>query len=178
MSDADLVAAACEQPPEFRHLYLRYAEPLYRYALGRTGSIADAEDIVSETMLAGLEHIDRFDSNRGTFSAWLFAIAKRKIADQHRRHGRLRRFLTRQPPSAVEAEDVLTVFVRFEDSARVWQAYRRLPDDYQEILSLRYGSGLAGRDIGEILKISHGAARMRLSRAIAQLRVELGDEYE
>ena len=73
--DAALVAVACRDRREFARLYERYADRLYRYALAQTGSAVAADDIVSETMVAALEGLSRFDSTRGSFAGWLFAAS-------------------------------------------------------------------------------------------------------
>ncbi|MEX2314178.1 MAG: RNA polymerase sigma factor, partial [Thermomicrobiales bacterium] len=115
--DVALVAAACRDRREFARLYERYVDRLYRYALARTGSEAAADDIVSETMVAALEEIARFDSARGSFAGWLFAIAARKLADRGRRQGRVRRLVGRLRGTEGAHEDALETVIRGEDAA-------------------------------------------------------------
>ncbi len=86
--DAALVAMALVDRAAFGHLYTRYADRLYWYALGRTGSDAVADDVVLDTMMAALEGLRRFDPTRGSFAGWLFTIAARRIADRDRSHRR------------------------------------------------------------------------------------------
>ena len=50
-----------------------YGDLLYRYALTRVRSEATAEDLVQETLLAGLQAIDRF-SGTSTVRTWLVGI--------------------------------------------------------------------------------------------------------
>ncbi|OQK15711.1 hypothetical protein AU255_06300 [Methyloprofundus sedimenti] len=62
-----------------------YGDILYRYALIRVRSEATAEDLVQETLLAGLQAVDRF-SGQSTVRTWLVGILKHKIIDHFRKN--------------------------------------------------------------------------------------------
>jgi RNA polymerase sigma factor (sigma-70 family) len=175
LSDADVVMAAQRDPHAFERLYLRYADRLYRYAAGLTGSTALADDIVSDTMMAAFEHLARFDPARGSFAGWLFTIARRRVADDQRRLGRLRRAFSRHGPEPSVDEDVLSGVIRSEDAARLRAALRRIPRNDREVLLLRYVAGLSGPEIAGVLNISAGAVRVRHHRAMRRLANELGE---
>ena len=70
-------------------LWLReYGDKLYAFALSRIGGdSALAEDLVQETLLAGIKGFDKF-SHQSTVETWLFSILRRKIVDQYRKQGR------------------------------------------------------------------------------------------
>jgi RNA polymerase sigma-70 factor (ECF subfamily) len=167
LSDEQVVALAVSDRSYFRLLYERYADRIYWYAKVRTGSDAAADDIVSETMLAALEGLHRFDPTRGTFAAWLFVIGQRKTVDHQRAHQRILRLVTRMRQRAVPGFDdgALDHLVAEEQAAEVRGLLRGLPAGYQEILALRYSAGLSGEEIATVLDISHSTARKRLSRA-------------
>ena len=174
--DAALVAAACRDRREFAGLYERYADRLYRYALARTGSEAAADDIVSETMVAALEGIARFDPARGSFAGWLFAIAARKLADRGRRQGRVQRLVGRLRGAEAVHEDALDTIIRGEDAATVRRLLAGLSARDRELVLLRYSAGLNSSEIAEALGMSSGAARVRLMRVLQRLAADLGDE--
>ena len=174
--DAALVAAACRDRREFARLYERYADRLYRYALARTGSETVAADIVSETMVAALENLNRFDPSRGSFAGWLFAIAARKLADRGRRQGRVQRLVGRLRGAESSQEDTLDTVIRGEDAATVRRLLAGLSAKDRELVLLRYSAGLNSTEIAEALGMSSGAARVRLMRVLQRLAAELGDE--
>ncbi|MBN1909092.1 MAG: sigma-70 family RNA polymerase sigma factor [Pirellulales bacterium] len=66
----------------------RYGDTLYRYAILRVRSREQAEDLVQETLLAGLEARERF-SGKSSEQTWLISILRRKIVDQFRKEARL-----------------------------------------------------------------------------------------
>lgn len=174
--DAALVAAARRDRREFAGLYERYVDRLYRYALARTGSETVADDIVSETMVAALEGLARFDPTRGSFAGWLFAIAARKLADRGRRQGRVQRLVGRLRGAESSHEDTLETVIRGEEAATVRRLLARLSSRDRELVLLRYSAGLNSSEIAEALGMSSGAARVRLMRVLQRLAAELGDD--
>lgn len=174
-ADERLVALARHDRAYFADLYDRYANRLYRYALAHTGSPTAAEDVVSETMLAAIEGLHRFDPDRGAFAGWLFGIASRQIHARKRRHGRFRRLLPRAwEPEPVD-DDVLTTIVRGADVTRLRELLQQLPERDREIVLLRYGAELTSAEIGDVLGMNGGAVRVRLMRVLQGLATELGD---
>src|SRR5689334_5760180 len=76
-SDPDLLERALEGEEEaFTLLYRRRNGGVYRFALQMTGSVEIAEDVTQETFLALILHGSRYDSARGTVSAFLYGIAR------------------------------------------------------------------------------------------------------
>lgn len=61
-----------------------HGDYLFRYALIRLRDDVRAEDVVQETLLAALQHLDSY-SGRATERTWLTGILKHKIVDQIRR---------------------------------------------------------------------------------------------
>lgn len=176
--DAALITAALRDRAQFAAIYERYADRLFRYARLRTGSAADADDIVSLTMLTALEELARFDSSRGSFAGWLFAIAGRRITDQQRQRGRRSRLLARLRGPEPLGDDALDRLVRLDDAQQVRQLLNQTSDGERELLALRYSAGLSSAEIGDALGISAGAARVRLSRLLKRLAVDLTEEDE
>lgn len=64
-----------------------HGDPLFRYALGRTGKRDVAEDLVQETLLAAWRGRDGFRAAADE-RTWLFGIMKHKIDDYFRRLAR------------------------------------------------------------------------------------------
>ena len=75
-----LVEQAKHDIRAFDRLYDKYVQSIYRYLFSRVGNQAVAEDLTSITFLAAIEQFPKY-RHRGYFGAWLFAIARRKVAD-------------------------------------------------------------------------------------------------
>lgn len=173
LSDETVVQQVLQQPDLFGVLYDRYAQQVYRYAQSQLRSAADADDVVSETMLAVFVNLHRFDSTRGTFRTWLFTIATRKVRDAQRIPLRLVRLLRRisastgsgAPQDSDADDEAATSLLRREEQQQVQQILGRLSASDQHLLGLRYAADLAHSDIAAICGLSDAATRQRLSRA-------------
>lgn len=62
----------------------RYSDYLFNYTITRVNDAIKAQDLVSETFLAGLKSAHRFKGN-STERTWLISILKRKIIDHYRK---------------------------------------------------------------------------------------------
>src|SRR5512144_929908 len=82
--ESALVHRAQTDTQAFGALYDRYVQRVYRYCYYRTNSIPEAEDLTAQIFLAALEGLPRYRQD-GHFAGWLFSIARRKVADYHRR---------------------------------------------------------------------------------------------
>lgn len=176
--EARLVAAARADRQAFAAIYLRYADRLYRYALARSGSAALAEDVVSETMLAALEGLGRFDARRGTLAGWLFGIATNRLAERTRRQARWLRAadrLTRQHPTS-SADDTLDSTLRGETAQVVARLLDTLDERDRQIVLLHYSAELTSSEIGEALDMRPGTVRQRLARALRAMQQRLPRE--
>src|ERR1700726_5341408 len=62
----------------FGVLITRYSDPLYRHALGMTGSPDVAEDILQQSFIKAYQHLAEV---RGRFDAWVFRIVANGCKD-------------------------------------------------------------------------------------------------
>ncbi|MGH2465704.1 MAG: RNA polymerase sigma factor, partial [Candidatus Limnocylindrales bacterium] len=76
------VAQARSGDPEaIARLYDLYAARVYRFALVRVESRADAEDILQQTFVKMIEALPRYEDRGLPFAAWLFRIARNSMID-------------------------------------------------------------------------------------------------
>jgi RNA polymerase sigma-70 factor (ECF subfamily) len=156
--------------------YEAHGEAVYNYVRFQVAEPDAAEDIVADTFLRALQAAGRFDESRGAARSWLLAIARNLVHD-HRRRVRVRRYiplgtmgdLVEDAPSPEER------LLRKEEVGRVLDALAELGDADREIVSLRYGSGLDGCEVAEMLGISEANVRTRLWRALKRLKAALGE---
>ena len=66
------------------HWVSKYSDYLYNYTIARINDSTLAEDLVSETFLAGLKSSNNF-KGEASERTWLISILKRKIIDQYRK---------------------------------------------------------------------------------------------
>mgnify|MGYP001172833240 CR=1 FL=1 len=167
--DQRLVADAKKDLRAFNALYLKYIQPVYRYALSRIGSPSEAEDATAQTFLAALEGFARYRDD-GHFAAWLFSIARRKTMDHFRANRRLTE-LSESTPSG--DKNLLQQAVEMDQLAGVMEKVRALSPGEQELLRLRYAADLSFSEIGKLMKCSADAAKKRLYRTLVRLHLQL-----
>ncbi len=177
---AALVAAAQRGDREsFGQIYDHYQLPVYRYALARLRSPSDAEDVTAETFVAAFRTIGRFRWQGVPFDAWLFRIARSKIADVQRgrqRHGHRAEIESVDPALLPQAPDAATEVVRGDEANRLLDAMRALSRDHQEVLALRFLAGLSLQETADALGRSANAIKQLQFRAMTALRRQLGPD--
>jgi RNA polymerase sigma-70 factor, ECF subfamily len=160
----------------FLALYRRRQGGIYRFALRMSGSEAVAEDVTQEvfmTLMCGAGH---FDPSRGSFSAYLFGVARNQV----RRCLEKDRLLSpiyyddedgdwSTPESLIASNDPLGDLTRKESIASVQQAVLALPAHYREVVVLCDLQEMSYADASAALGCALGTVRSRLHRARALL---------
>lgn len=177
LDERRLVELARADPDAFAELYRRYVTRVYAFAYRRCGAPDVAEDITSAAFERALRGLDSFQWRSSGFGPWLFRITANELADHHRRRaregsGRARvaaRALLPDPPSD-PADDI----GRRDATSEVLAAMDRLNPRYQEVLSLRYLSGLSPAEAAAAMGTSRATMAVVLFRATRALRREMG----
>ena len=176
LSDDDQALAALDDPAAFSALYQRYATRLYHYLYGQTGNAADAEDLTAQVFSDLIGALPRY-SPRGSFAAWLFTIARRRVVDLRRRDPKWLKIDDLSAFSAPEV-DLLTQVTDCERIARLKKELASLTADNLELLRLRFAAELDFREIARVLGRSEPAVRMAMHRLLRRLEDRLEEHYE
>jgi RNA polymerase sigma-70 factor (ECF subfamily) len=158
----------------------------------RLAARLDPSDVVQEALLDAAGQLSDYLRERPLpFYPWLRRFAWEHLVKLHQRHLAARkRSVTRErqqvlalpDDSALELVQRLTApgtspsnhLLREEMRGRVRAALAQLPEDYREVLVLRYLEQLSVSDIAAVLGISQGAVKMRRTRALERLCGLLG----
>jgi RNA polymerase sigma-70 factor, ECF subfamily len=144
-------------------LYRRYERRLFTFGIRMLGDSGLAEELVQETFLRVWRTADRFDPQRGTVSAFLFAIARRLAIDLWRRPSS-RPLPQEQEPVQDETFDHLLLQLAVRD------ALDSLSDPHREVLELSYHADLTQTEIAARLGISLGTVKSRTYHALRAFR--------
>ena len=128
------------------------------YALRRTASEADAEDVVAETFAIAWRRKDALPTTDRALP-WLLAVARRVAANQRRGTTRWRALLER-----VRSQPQPGAIAPVPETPATDALLRLRPDD-QELLRLLAWDGLTHAEVGVVLGISPNAVAIRLLRA-------------
>lgn len=180
--ETELVAALQSDQPEaaLGLLFERYADRIYRLALGILGDSGSAEDVVQDTFLSALTHRQQFEG-RSSLATWLYRIATN--ASLSRLRARVTLPLPDEDPVSDEEPVVplpkeLTewrwtpdqMLLDTELREELDKAVQRLPISLRVVFLLRDVQDLSTEETAESLGISIGAVKVRLHRARLELR--------
>jgi RNA polymerase sigma-70 factor (ECF subfamily) len=145
--------------------FVRYSADVYRFLLRRTRNPCDAEELTQQVFADATSALSRSDPPR-SMRGWLYAVAERRLIDEVRRRKRAATFVHEATPELGDTgEDTMEAL---ED------AVDRLPDLQRRVVVMRVVEGRTYREIAQALNCNEAACKMRLSRALRQLRDELG----
>ena len=175
LDEGQLVALAKEDRAAFGELYQRYLPKIYSYVYYRTGNVHDAEDLTAKVFFRALSHISNYVERGVPFQAWLYRIAHNLVANWHRDQGRRKiialdeyvaHSLTSDAPDRLAEEQ--------EERNQLLEAVRRLPEDRQQLLLLKFVEQMSNAEIGVIMGRTEGAIKSLYHRTLLALREEIG----
>lgn len=172
-SDHDLMLAVrAGEISRLGDLFERHHRALFGFLYRLTGDSTAAEDLVQTVFQRILKYRHTY-RDEGRFSAWLYHLARRAAADYFRRNHRV--------PTPHDPEDFVAVTddnatpvdeqaAKSDDLAIMNTALAALAPEQREILTLHRFQHLKHEEIGRLLNISAGTAKVRVHRALAALR--------
>lgn len=169
----------------FQEIYERFQPGVLRFLSHLVGE-GEAEDVAQEVFLRvdrGLEGF-RGESSIGT---WIYRIARNAALDRLRSRPAWLES-ARQPQTHGSGEDLEDVMSRIPDEGASLERYLigkemsecirgrvdTLPESYRRVLLLSELVGMTNAEIASAIGVSEGAVKIRLHRARALLREDLG----
>lgn len=138
---------------------------LRRFAIALTGSVADADDLVQDTVERALRNLHQWEP--GTrLDNWMFRIAKNRFIDIRRSNKRSGMVVIDAPEETASVSSDGLRAAEYRLALRdVSQALQSLPLEQREALALVVIDGLSYRDASNILDIPIGTLTSRIARA-------------
>lgn len=145
----------------FETLFTDHQRPVLAYAMRRTQSPADAEDVTAETFAIAWRKLDAVPADP---LPWLYAVARRVLANHRRGRGRRERLA-----ALLRVDDVPTPLRAGEDhDGPTFAALASLRPADQEVLRLVAWENLGNNEIAAVLGVTPNAVAIRLHRARAR----------
>ncbi|TPI44566.1 sigma-70 family RNA polymerase sigma factor [Mesorhizobium sp. B3-1-6] len=131
----------------------------------------DADDLVQETLLKGIAHIDQFEP--GTrMKSWLFTIMRNTFYTKHKVY-------MREAPGATDCASARSISYGDQEwhirSQEVHAAIGKLPPQQREVLVLIAILGVSYEETASICGCAIGTIKSRLNRARMSLIEDLGE---
>jgi RNA polymerase sigma factor (sigma-70 family) len=161
---------------QLEDVYSEHLESVWRYVRARISDHHEAQDVTSDVFARAVHAWPRFDPAKGSVGAWLMGIAHHAVTDWLRRNRtRGRRRVSPAPDDILEgrmaaAPDPEEAVIREDMLTELRDQLEELGERERHALALRFAAGLRAREVGEVLGISEGAAKMLVWRAVQRLR--------
>jgi RNA polymerase sigma-70 factor (ECF subfamily) len=156
----------------FGPVYDAHIERIYRFVYYKTHHRPTAEDITADVFMKALAKISSFDAERGTFTGWLYQIARNSVIDHYRRERPTDDIedvwgLAADSDTARDAEAAIM-------AERLHEHLSALTSEQRDIVIMRVWEGLSYREIADALGKSEASCKMAFSRATKTLRASMG----
>ena len=171
IDSAALRALAEGDPAAFAQIVDRWQIRLINFFYRSTGNRADAEDLAQETFIELNRAATRYQA-RGTFSAFIFTLARRRLIDSYRKKAC-------RPLEYVDpGEFLMQGQAEATDHSRdIEEAFHRalaaLPENHRAAILLLQQQGLSYDEIAQSLDTSVSSVKTWIHRARAHLREAL-----
>ena len=153
----------------------RFSGPLTRYAQVITGDLEQARDVVQDTFIRLCsEKPAKMNSH---LTQWLFTVCRNRALDVQRKQRRTKPLNEQEmnsqaspdPSPAAQAE-------RREMDGEVMFLLARLSKNQQEVVRLKFQSGLSYREISEVTHLSVSNVGFLMHTALKTLRQQMKPE--
>jgi RNA polymerase sigma-70 factor, ECF subfamily len=151
-------------------LFNRHKKALFGFFYGMSKDAMLSEDLVQNVFYRILKYRSAF-KGEGDFKVWMFHIA-RNVRYDHFRSDKIR---LKEPVDGwnekLKSEENPVDDILRQDEARILSAaLARLPEDKREVLLLSKFQNKKYKEIGEVLGCSEGAVKVKVFRALKELK--------
>lgn len=154
----------------FDSLYNRHIKTVYnrvRYTVPET----DVEDVTQEVFIAALRSLPSF-RGEARFSTWLRTLTNNKVAEYYRKRSRKKESIQVDLSHAEQRGDHSSAS-KLEDRIALRRGLSRLPEQYREVILLRFAEGMQFNEIADLLQQNPEATKSLFRRAMSALRKTL-----
>ena len=164
-------------------LYDRHGATVLGFALRIVGERTAAEDVLQETFWRVWKNAETFQPQRGSFTSWLFRIARNLAIDVYRRRNVRPQAISGDDNNASDLDqtpdpdmDVASQAQSALENKQIRNALTSLPGAQRQIIELAYFHGMTRQEIAEVTGEALGTIHTRARLALQKLREELERE--
>ena len=181
LSDETLVAQVAKgNGAALEALYDRYSAAVLGLTFKILGDRTAAEDVLQETFWRVWKSADTYQPQRGSFTSWLFRIARNLAIDLYRRRNVRPQAITADEGGASvldqtpdPAMDVASQAQLDLENQQVRSALSSLPGVQRQVIELAYFYGMTRQEIARATGEALGTIHTRARLALQKIREEL-----
>ena len=160
----------------FGQIYDELVKPIYRYIYYKVDD-SIAEDLTEETFFKAWQNLGKYKKGKNPFSSWIFRIAHNLVVDHYRKNHTTDEI----DESYVDPKDTGNPAQQTNielTNIRLRKIIKKLPDNYQQVIVLKYINELENAEIADTIGKSEAAVRIIQFRALEKLRSLMGDDSD
>ena len=144
-----------------------HQKSLYTAVFSVCRNVDDANDVVQDTFIQYYTSKKQF-RDKEHLKAWLLRVAINRARDISRSFWKRNRISIEECMGEIPFEN--------QEEHDLLETVMKLPEKYREVIHLYYYEELSVKEISEILRITEGSVKMRLSRGRKFLRDVVKEE--
>ena len=155
-------------------IVINYQKPIFNYFFRNVRNREIASDLTQDIFLKVFSNLKKYNFSY-KFSTWIYALSHNHLIDYYRKKKNIS-FST----YAHDGSDNLDFpdeknltreeeLINEEIKDKVWNAVELLPEEYRELIIMRYVNGLKYDEISTILNIPMGTLKNKIFRAKKKL---------
>jgi RNA polymerase sigma-70 factor (ECF subfamily) len=148
----------------FEEIMLGYQDRIFNLCVYMLRHREDAQDAAQETFIKVFRNLKRFEPNASLYT-WIYRIAVNTCLDQRRKRR------PELPESDIPYDDVCSracvedPYDSMETAELLRRALQKIPEKLRTVIVLKEMEGFSYDEIAEVLDISTGTVKSRISRA-------------
>ena len=157
---------------KFASIYSEFAQKIYKFCYFRVSSREEAEDIAAQVFIRAWDRIAA-GKKVTNVQGFLYRIAGNIVIDFYRKRAGKHEISLDDPRNPIDVPDKSDVVERLDERLMISEVRKRLeqlPDQYREVIILRYINDIPINEIAKIMDTSENNISVRLHRAIEKLK--------
>ena len=162
-------------PEAFGTLYDEYVKQIYRFVFFKVSNREQAEDITADVFLKAWNYLQEKKEIK-SFSGLLYRVARNAIVDLYRSRNNQPELLGEEVEISDGGQWYKVAHTKISNQYII-DSLKKLKQEYQEVITLRFVDELEIREIAEIMNKQNIAVRVTLHRALKKLQALLGENF-
>lgn len=167
--EAIWIGEAQKDPRNFKPVYERYFNPVFRFVYQRMESKEETAEIVSQVFYKALKNLSRYSFRGLPFFAWLCRIAVSEIGNYYSRTKKYRS-VNIETSGLNEIAENIEKDISEEQIGAILGALKHLPEEDLLLIEMRYFESRPFSQIGNILNITENNAKVKVYRILDKIR--------
>ncbi len=172
-----LIEAAKKDTKEFKPIYNKYYEIVFRFIYQRTGDEITTTDVTSDVFYKALQNLNGYEFRGLPFSSWLLRIAHNEIIKHYKK-------IKKSRVVKLEARHLYRLTSEENDNNTkdfkpfLLKTLKELKIEDFQLIEMRFFENRPFKEIAEILNKQESAVKMKVYRILKKLKILLLKEYK